>query len=97
MELFEWDENKCTSNFRKHGIDFPDAVFLFDDEYRMEWQVERGSELRFVTLGEIADYVVLVVYVKRGIKKRIISARRASKNERKKYEKNKETANEGEN
>ena len=35
--LFEWDDEKAAVNLKKHGVDFRDAVAVFDDEYRIEW------------------------------------------------------------
>lgn len=85
---FDWDLKKRSCNLNKHYIDFIDAIKIFDDPFRIEKETSRNSELRFITIGEVNDVVLLVAYAIRKNKYRIISARRASKNERKAYEEN---------
>jgi len=89
MKGYEWDNNKREINWKKHGIDFPDAVLVFDDNNRIEKESERNNEKRHITIGQVNDVTLLVVYTNRGKNKRIISARRASKDERNAYEKSK--------
>lgn len=86
MENFEWDEDKRQKNLIKHKLDFIDARFVFDDSYRIELEDERNGEMRYKTIGQVNGIVSLVVYTNRGKKKRIISARKANKDERKAYE-----------
>lgn len=81
---YEWDERKNRSNVQKHGIDFQDAVEIFDGPV-IEAKGYREGETRFLAVGLVRTIEVAVVYTLRGKKKRIISARRAKKNERKKY------------
>lgn len=81
---FEWDERKNQSNAQKHGVNFQDAVRIFDGPV-MENQVNRPGEPRLLAVGLMKNIEITVVYTLRGKKKRIISARRAKKNERKKY------------
>ncbi len=83
---FEWDENKRKYNLEKHGIDFIDILEIFDDQNRIEFDNTRSGEKRFQTIGMVNDVILFLVYTSRGKKKRIISVRRASKNERKAYE-----------
>lgn len=86
MKHFEWDEDKRKSNFSKHGIDFIDAIHVFNDADRIEFNSIRNKEQRYQTIGSVNDLVVmLVVYTCRNEKKRIISARKASKKEREIY------------
>ena len=85
MKLFEWDESKREINFGKHEIDFIDAVEIFNDPDRIELESIRSGEKRFQTIGMTHEIILFLVYNRRGKKKRIISARRASKNERKAY------------
>ncbi|HSW69944.1 MAG TPA: BrnT family toxin [Gammaproteobacteria bacterium] len=85
MTYFEWNENKRKHNLEKHGIDFMDAITIFDDPARIEFESNRRGEMRFQTIGMVHDVVLLLVYTLRGNKTRIISVRRASKNERKTY------------
>jgi uncharacterized DUF497 family protein len=88
MELnFEWDENKRLLNLKKHGIDFPDAIQIFFDTNRLEAISERQNyeEIRWKVIGKVEENILFVVYTKRDSKYRIISARKAHKNERKIY------------
>ncbi len=86
MRDFEWDEKKRVSNLEKHKIDFIDAREIFNDPERIESEILKNTEKRYQTIGKINDVVLFVVYINRKEKARIISARRASKNERKIYE-----------
>ena len=60
---FEWDHNKATSNLKKHGIDFADAVTVFDDSNAVTIDDPDNNEERFVTIGIDA----MVVFLLRGI------------------------------
>lgn len=88
MKKFEWDENKRSLNLEKHGIDFIDAVLVFDDLNRVELESIRNDEHRFITIGQVEGVIILVVYTRRKEKKQLISARCASTEERKCYESN---------
>lgn len=94
MEHFAWDERKRISNIVKHGIDFLDAVEVFDDLDRIEVEDKRENygETRTQTIGEVNGVVVFMVYTHRQGKNRIISARKANKNERETYYKSRENA-----
>ena len=85
MSKFEWDENKNKSNKQKHGVDFEKATKVFEDENRLKIESEKNNELRVLTIGKILNLVYAVVYHVRSSVFRIISARRASKRERKDY------------
>lgn len=86
MKHFEWDENKREVNLKKHGIDFVDAIKIFADTDRIEFESTRNGEKRYQVIGSIDEIIViLLVYADRSGKKRIISARRASKKEREVY------------
>lgn len=85
MKNFEWDENKREANLLKHGIDFVDAVKVLDDFDRIEFENTKYGEKRYQTIGTIHEIVILLVYTERNAKRRIISARRASKKERDVY------------
>ena len=85
MNKFEWDENKRELNLEKHGIDFVDAIDVFMDLSRIEAESSRDNELRYQTIGAVNDVVILVVYTYRAGTVRLISERRASKNEREAY------------
>jgi uncharacterized protein len=96
MIRIEWDENKNRSNRRKHGVSFEEAAQVFfdplhaSDQDRME-----GGEQRWQTIGMSTGFMVLVVahtttdYDEEGRAVeviRIISARRAERKERRRYE-----------
>lgn len=87
--VFEWDENKEKINMAKHGIDFSTAALVFGDVNRIEMFDALHSEYenRYITIGEIhgVAIVLLVVYTERGEAIRLISARKATKQERRKY------------
>jgi len=87
--LFEWDENKNGKNLKKHGIDFNDALTIFDDEQRIEALDDRNEygEERYQVIGEAKPGILMAVYTwrKNNTSRRIISARTASKKEKQLY------------
>jgi len=85
---YEWDPNKATANLAKHGVHFADAVAVFGDEFALTIADEFTDEQRFVTLGSDAfGQILVVVYTWRDDETiRIISARKATRYERKQYE-----------
>lgn len=91
---FEWDEEKNKKNIKNHGIDFETAARVFADSYRIEKYDKNHSdeEDRYITIGEIngTAYVIMVVYTERGETIRMISARKATNQERRAYYDNKE-------
>ena len=84
--LFEWDPNKNEKNIVKHGIDFNDALTIFDDDERIESIDNRNNygEERIQVIGEAKPGVLIAVYTwrKNNTSRRIISARTASAKER---------------
>lgn len=86
---FEWDDQKEKINITKHGLDFETAARVFEDENRLEMYDEQHSEYedRYITIGLIDDImcVIMVVYTEREEAVRIISARKATKQEREMY------------
>ncbi len=87
--LYNWDENKRRSNIEKHGVDFVDATEIFSDKNRIETIDDRNDygEERLQTIGYALPGLLFVVYTYRDnkTKRRIISARKASKKERALY------------
>ena len=83
---FEWDENKNQRNIRKHGISFEMATGVFFDEYRIERvdYLHSGDEERLYTIGRI-ESILFVVFTERKDNIRIISARKATKEEEDEY------------
>src|ERR1700694_2200378 len=94
MVWFEWDETKARSNSRKHGVRFEDAMLVFADPYALVEQDRlEGSEFRWQTLGMAGGIVLLLVaHTVRSEQEdeiiRIISARKAVREERKRYDEN---------
>ena len=83
---FEWDAGKNESNVAKHGIDFVDAIRMFDGPVLEQVDDRRDyGETRMIAYGAVRGREIVVVYAVRGEKRRIISARRAHKNEREAY------------
>ncbi|OQY26780.1 MAG: hypothetical protein B6244_12385 [Candidatus Cloacimonetes bacterium 4572_55] len=85
---FDWDENKCQINLQKHGIDFAEANEVFKNPLLSKIDKRYYGEERWIGLGITHRNVVLVVYTEQdGETIRIISIRKATKQERKTYEK----------
>jgi uncharacterized protein len=89
---FEWDPSKAASNLRKHGVSFETAVRVFSDPHALVEQdrIENGEE-RWQTIGVLEGVVMLMVSHTVGEQDeieviRIISARRANRRERRRYE-----------
>jgi len=83
----EWDAAKAASNLRKHGADFADAVSALEDERALTRpDPDARDEERFVSLGMDAEGRVLVtVFTLRTSSVRLISSRKASPGERRRY------------
>lgn len=87
--LFEWDEEKSRNNLRKHGVSFEEASTIFGDPLSLTIDDPQHSmrEQRWVTLGHSVKHRLLaVVHTDRGNRIRLISARMATRRERKTYE-----------
>lgn len=85
---FEWDRAKAAANRRKHGVEFETACEAFFDPFlRVLDAGHEGGEAREAILGLTVKWQLLhVVFVERGEGFRIISARRATRPERRLYE-----------
>lgn len=83
---FEWDEAKRRSNVRRHGIDFVDAnqVFAGETITFLDDRYDYG-ETRFLTFGLLWGEVVAIVHLETDEVIRVISIRRASKDEEETY------------
>ena len=87
---FEWDVKKDRGNTKKHGVTFDEAKTVFYDEYAIEFYDPEHSEDedRFILLGNSFKLNTLVVchcFKEEETKVRIISARKAGKQEQKAY------------
>lgn len=85
---FEWDPTKNRANLAKHDVDFADAVAVFEDDLALTRpDPDSRGERRFLILGVDAfGRHLVVVFTERDTRIRIISARLASKQERRDYE-----------
>ena len=87
---FEWDAKKARDNIKKHGVSFEEASTIFGDPLALTIYdpLHSEEEDRFVTLGESEKGRLMVVsFTDREDRIRIISARAATRRERKDYEK----------
>lgn len=84
---FDWDKSKAKSNAAKHGVSFDVAKSVFKDPFAVEYLDDRQNygEDRFVIIGRIDGHLLYVAYTERKDVIRIISARRATKNEQEVY------------
>lgn len=89
---FEWNDEKAEGNLRKHGVSFRIATGVFFDPFAiMEQDRVENGEYRWRTLGMVAgSHLLIVAHAPREEEGaeviRIISARRADRKERKRYE-----------
>ncbi len=84
---FEWDTNKFQINLEKHGVSFEEAAEVFFDPFYQEGDATANDEQRNFILGySRTQRLLLVVYVERSLRIRIISSRPAIRTERKLYE-----------
>ena len=88
--IFQWDEQKNKINQQKHGISFEEAESVFFDDYAVQfWDEEHSQEEeRFLLLGLSSQMRILIVvhcFREEDSIIRIVSARKATKNESKEY------------
>jgi uncharacterized DUF497 family protein len=86
---FEWDPDKAEKNISKHDVDFDEASSVFDDPMFITFLDEEHSidEERYITIGlSNKGRLLLVAHAERSDRIRIISARKATKNEEKFYQ-----------
>jgi hypothetical protein len=91
--VFSWDAPKALANLTKHGVTFEEAATVFSDPEALDWEDPEHSlqEIRAKRLGcSAVGRILIVVYTQRTLKNaketiRIISARQASRKERKAY------------
>ncbi|MBU2611568.1 MAG: BrnT family toxin [Chloroflexi bacterium] len=83
---FEYDPDKSLLNREKHGIDFDEAQFLWDDENRLEIPAKTVDEPRYLVIGQINSRFWSAVITYRGGNVRIISVRRSRDEEMELYE-----------
>ncbi|MGD0521923.1 MAG: BrnT family toxin [Terracidiphilus sp.] len=84
---YEWDPAKAQANLRKHKVPFLMACEVFKDSSRLE-RLDVSSdydEERWIVLGRVEQTILSVVFTQRGQRIRLISARRANRNEQQNY------------
>ena len=87
--VFEWDPEKAGANFRKHGVSFDEATTVFGDPLSVTIldPDHSSTEDRFIDLGmSHRARLIVVSYTERGRRIRIVSARLATRKERRTYE-----------
>ena len=91
MLIFEWEPQKAKSNLKKHGVSIEEASTAFQDTLSLaiDDPLHSIDEERVVLIGmSNKNRLLVVVHAERGDNIRIISARKATKEERKNYESN---------
>ncbi len=86
---FEWDEEKARINAQRHGVTFEEAETAFDDPFaRVGYDPDHSlEEHRLILIGHsVGDRLLFIAFTERRGRIRIISARKATRNERKGYE-----------
>jgi len=86
---FEWNLDKAESNYRKHGVSFEEAATIFNDSLSVTFPDPDHSigESRYVIIGVSRfGQLLIVAHTNQGEKIRIISARKATRQERRFYE-----------
>jgi uncharacterized DUF497 family protein len=88
---FEWDDEKAKSNLKKHGVDFEEGATIFNDP-RIATITDPDhseDEERFISIGiSVIRRLLTVIHTYRKERIRLISARKATKAEKKNYENN---------
>jgi uncharacterized protein len=84
---FEWDEEKNKENIRKHELDFADAGDIFDAPMltNLDPREDYGED-RWIGIGFLKNFIVVVTYTEREDMIRLISLRKALKHERTRFE-----------
>jgi uncharacterized DUF497 family protein len=89
--LFEWDPNKAKENLKIHGVSFDEASTAFGDTLSLVVYdpLHSEEEDRFVLVGNShKNRLLVIVHTERADRVRLITARKATKKERKQYEEN---------
>jgi uncharacterized DUF497 family protein len=88
--IFEWNENKANENLKKHGVSFDEAKTVFNDPFSVTiYDPDHSSdEDRYIDIGlSSKGRLIVVSYLEKDDKIRIISSRKATKKEKRDYEK----------
>ncbi len=82
---FEYDPKKSERNKIKHDISFEEAKEIWEDAFRIEFPARSIDEKRYAVMGTVAKKLYIAIITHRSGSIRIISVRRARKNEEKQY------------
>jgi hypothetical protein len=84
---YEWDADKAAANFRRHRVDFADVALSLEDPRALTMpDPDASDEERYVCLGcDPLGRVLVTVFTHRGTNIRLISSRKASRGERRRY------------
>jgi uncharacterized protein len=83
---FEWDDEKYRQNLHKHGVDFVEAMLIFEnDVLSFEDKRQNYGEQRFRSIGMVGGNCFVVVHTQRGDTTRLISAWKGGSDERDDY------------
>ncbi|MCZ7485781.1 BrnT family toxin [Rhizobium rhizogenes] len=90
MLYFEWDAHKASANLAKHGVSFESARSVFDDPFAVDIEDRSANygEIRRRIVGLGNGLLLTIIYTERSETIRIISARKATRVERKEYDEN---------
>lgn len=86
---YEWSRDKALANFRKHAVSFTEAASVFLDPFALTFADpdHSANEDRGITIGRSTrQRVLFIAHCERGDRVRLISARKASRQERRQYE-----------
>ncbi len=83
---FQWDERKRPQNLEKHRLDFKDAACVYMSDNKLTYQSPVPEEQRYLDVAAIDETVYSLVYTVRQDRVRFISFRRASRQERRRYD-----------
>lgn len=78
MIEYEWDSQKCLINLEKHKADFIDAKFIYESMDKITLSTIRDNETRYMDIAPLNDRLMVLIYVVRNHKIRIISFRKAN-------------------
>ena len=84
-DRFEWDDEKARLNLVKHKIGFEAGLLVFDDPNISERPDDTPYEERFKATGMVNDRLITAIYTDRPPRIRIISVRKASRDEQENY------------
>jgi uncharacterized DUF497 family protein len=85
MMSYQWSESKRQQNLDKHGLDFADAAYVLDNLLRLDVACMRNNEQRTQSFAYVFSQLAVLTVVHSGGGERIISYRRASREEREVY------------